>query len=168
MFPDHLLQRAETLIATCRQASIMLATAESCTGGLLAALLTEIAGSSQAFERGFVTYSNAAKADMLGVPWNLIAQHGAVSAPVAIRMAEGALCHSPTAIAVSITGIAGPGGGSFEKPVGLVHFACARAGAPTRAEAHLFGDRGRSGIRLGSVERALRLLEEAVAARPSA
>jgi nicotinamide-nucleotide amidase len=119
-----------------------LATAESCTGGLIAATCTAIAGSSDWFERGFVTYSNAAKVEQLGVSPQLIAQHGAVSEPVARAMAEGALAHSPADIAVAVTGIAGPGGAAPGKPVGTVWLALAQRGAPTRAELlQLNGDR---------------------------
>src|SRR5580698_10606896 len=110
----------------------MLATAESCTGGLIAGALTEIAGSSDVVERGFVTYSNAAKTELLGVPAALIDTEGAVSEPVARRMAEGALAHSAADLAVSVTGIAGPGGGTDKKPVGLVWFGLARRGTATR------------------------------------
>ncbi|HEX4160752.1 MAG TPA: CinA family protein [Rhizomicrobium sp.] len=137
---------------------LRIATAESCTGGLIGALLTEIPGSSDVFERGFITYSNAAKTGMLGVPNELIGEWGAVSEPIARRMAEGALEHSSAQIAVAVTGIAGPGGGTAEKPVGLVHIAAARKGAGTLHEKHLFGDIGRSPIRMATVEAALKLL----------
>src|SRR6185295_1657558 len=130
MFPADLLQLAEDFLHVCRRKSLTVCTAESCTGGLIAALLTEIPGSSDVVERGFVTYSNAAKAEQLGVPADLIAVHGAVSEPVARTMAEGALSHSHADLAVSVTGVAGPGGGSLAKPVGLVHLAAARRGAP--------------------------------------
>ena len=140
----------------------MLATAESCTGGLVAALLTDVPGSSAAFERGFVTYSNAAKAEMLGVDPALIAAEGAVSAAVARGMASGALAHSRADAAVSITGVAGPGGGTAAKPVGLVHFACARRGGSVVAVERRFGDIGRSAVRLASVAEALGLFEAAM------
>src|SRR5690606_23911427 len=123
---------------------LTIATAESCTGGLIIGTLTEIAGSSAAVDRGFITYSNQAKTDLLGVPAELIAQVGAVSREVAIAMAEGALARSPADLAVAVTGIAGPGGGSTDKPVGLVHFGAARRGQPTRHEERRFGDVGRS------------------------
>jgi nicotinamide-nucleotide amidase len=140
----------------------MLATAESCTGGLIAAALTEIAGSSDVVDRGFVTYSNAAKAEMLGVPAALIGQHGAVSDPVARAMAEGAIRHSAADLAVSVTGIAGPGGGTAEKPVGLVYLGVARRGGEVSAERQVFsGDR--RAIRLRTVERALALLHGLIA-----
>ncbi len=140
----------------------MLATAESCTGGLVAALLTDVPGSSAAFERGFVTYSNAAKAEMLGVDPALIAAEGAVSEAVARGMASGVLAHSRADAAVSITGVAGPGGGTAAKPVGLVHFACARRGGSVVAVERRFGDIGRSAVRLASVAEALGLFEAAM------
>lgn len=134
--------RAAQVLAHLDRLGIKLTTAESCTGGMVAAALTAVAGSSSVVERGFVTYSNEAKTEMLGVPAPLIAQHGAVSEAVARAMAEGALAHSRAQIAVAITGIAGPGGGSADKPVGLVHFACAATGQPTRHQAVVFpGDR---------------------------
>lgn len=163
MFPDALLSRAAALVAACAARGVMLATAESCTGGAVAALLTEIPGSSAALERGFVTYSNAAKAEMLGVPPALIAAEGAVSEAVARAMASGVLAHARAEIAVSITGVAGPGGGTAAKPVGLVHFACARRGGAVVAVERRFGDLGRGPIRLASVAQALDLLEGAVA-----
>ncbi|MBC2859495.1 CinA family protein [Stappia sp. 28M-7] len=141
----------------------MLATAESCTGGLIAGALTEIAGSSSAVERGFVTYSNEAKSDMLGVPADLIARVGAVSREVAIAMAEGALAASRADVTVAVTGIAGPGGGSAEKPVGLVHMALAAKGLSTHHKELRFGDIGRSGVRLATVERALAALSQTIA-----
>jgi nicotinamide-nucleotide amidase len=139
----------------------MMATAESCTGGMVAAAITDIAGSSAVLDRGFVTYSNAAKTEMLGVDADLISVHGAVSAAVAKAMAEGALHHSHANIAVAITGIAGPGGGSELKPVGLVHFACATKDAVVHLERR-FGDMGRDGIRRAAVEAALQLMLAAV------
>jgi nicotinamide-nucleotide amidase len=136
----------------------MLATAESCTGGLIAGLLTEIPGSSDVVERGFVTYSNAAKTEQLGVPADLIAKHGAVSEPVARAMAEGALAQSRADLAVSVTGVAGPGGGTPTKPVGLVHVAVARRGGSTVHQELRLGDLGREPIRMATVEAALALL----------
>jgi len=157
MIDDAILARADRLLAACRAAGLMLATAESCTGGLVAAALTAIAGSSDVVERGFVTYSNAAKTELLGVPAELIAAEGAVSEAVARAMAEGALAHSAADIAVSVTGIAGPGGGSATKPVGLVWFGLARRGAPTRTRQEVFpGDRG--AVRRAAVVQALALL----------
>ncbi len=160
-FPEALLARAATLLDLCRARGLKLAAAESCTGGLVAALLTEIPGSSDVVERGFVTYSNEAKRELLGVAEATLAVHGAVSAPTAREMAEGALRASQAAIAVSITGVAGPGGGSPEKPVGLVHFGCAGPGGRFAAAERRFGDLGRSAVRLASVEQALELLEAA-------
>ncbi len=135
----------------------MLATAESCTGGLVAAALTAIPGSSRVVERGFVTYSNDAKTELLGVPAALIAAEGAVSAPVAIAMAEGAISHARAAASLSITGIAGPDGGSLTKPVGLVHIAAARQGFATWQQQHLLaGDR--DAVREQAALAAMRLL----------
>lgn len=152
---------AAEIVGLCKRAGLMVATAESCTGGLVAGALTAVAGSSAVVDRGFVTYSNDAKAEMLGVPMALIEAHGAVSEPVARAMAEGALAHSRAHIAVAITGIAGPDGGSVDKPVGLVHFAAARRGAATVACAHVFsGDRGT--VRAQSVDTALRMIAESV------
>jgi nicotinamide-nucleotide amidase len=161
MFPPDLLVRAAELIARYREAGLMAATAESCTGGLIAGLLTEIPGSSSVLERGFVVYSNAAKEELLGVPAETLAKHGAVSEPTARAMAEGALAQSRAEVAVSVTGIAGPDGGTAAKPVGLVHFACARRGAPTVAREERFGDIGRDAVRLASVRVGLDLLEAA-------
>ena len=152
-----LLARAEALVRAYAAAGRRIATAESCTGGLVAGLLTAVPGSSAVVERGFVTYSNEAKAEAIGVPMELIAAHGAVSEPVARAMAEGALKASRADMAVSITGIAGPGGGSATKPVGLVHIACARRGGATLHERHNFaGDR--AAVRRASVERALAMI----------
>ena len=152
---------ATALLAACREAKIMVATAESCTGGLVAGAVTEIAGSSGIFDRGFVTYSNAAKMEMLGVNGATLETYGAVSAPTAIEMARGALEHSRADIAVSITGVAGPGGGTAEKPVGLVHFACARRGGATAHVERRFGHLSREEIRAASVAQALNMLLEA-------
>ena len=151
MFSPDLIARAAALIARYREAALMAATAESCTGGLIAGLLTEIPGSSNMLERGFVVYSNAAKQELLGVPAETLARHGAVSEQTAVAMAEGALRASRAEVAVSVTGIAGPDGGTAAKPVGLVHFACARRGKPTVAREERFGaiGRGRSAARLG-------------------
>lgn len=157
-----LLARAEALIARYAAAGRKLATAESCTGGLVAGLLTAVPGSSAVVERGFVTYSNDAKAEAIGVPAELIAAEGAVSEPVARAMAEGALSHSWADVAVAITGIAGPGGGSAQKPVGLVHFGLAATGAPTRHLERRYGDLGRGEIRRRAVEDAVALLEGAL------
>ena len=162
MFDLALLSRAEKLLADARLKGLKIATAESCTGGLVAGLLTEIAGSSDVFERGFVTYSDRAKQDSLGVPGAMIRQHGAVSEPVARAMAEGAIRNSGAQLAIAITGIAGPGGGSDEKPVGLVHITAARAGEATLHRECRFGDIGRSAVRLKSVETALEMLQSLV------
>jgi len=158
MFSRQLLQLAEVALERARAQGLRIATAESCTGGLVGALLTEIAGSSDVFERGLITYSNCAKSDLLGVPQELIAEAGAVSEAVARSMAEGAVQRAEAQLAVAVTGIAGPGGGTPLKPVGLVHIAAAREGSATLHEMHLFGDVGRSSIRRQSVEAALRLL----------
>jgi nicotinamide-nucleotide amidase len=163
MFPEKLNLRAAALIATCRGKGLKVACAESCTGGLLSGLLTEIAGSSAVFERGFVVYSNQAKQDLLGVSAGALRDFGAVSSETARAMAAGALARSLSDIAVSITGIAGPDGGTPQKPVGLVHFACASAdGALEEAEGR-YGEIGRAAIRLAAVETALGLLEKAAA-----
>jgi nicotinamide-nucleotide amidase len=159
MFSPPLLSLAQTVLAEAREKALRIATAESCTGGLIAALLTEIPGSSDVLERGFVVYSNRAKSDLLGVPGDLIADQGAVSEPVARAMAEGAVENSNAQMAIAVTGIAGPGGGTKLKPVGLVHIAAAREGHSILHEAHRFGDIGRSEIRLQSVEAALKLLQ---------
>lgn len=163
MFAPALIDEATRLLEAFRVAGKRLATAESCTGGLVAALLTEIPGSSDVVERGFVTYSNAAKAEMLGVPSGLIVSHGAVSEEVARAMADGAIRNSQADIAVSVTGVAGPGGGSAAKPVGLVHLAAAARGGATLHRECRFGDIGRDGIRMASVEVALALLRQALA-----
>ncbi len=163
MFSPDLISRAAALLDRCRAAGLRVATAESCTGGLVAGLLTEISGSSAVVERGFVVYSNQAKQDLLGVPAQTLEEHGAVSEATARAMTEGALRASRADIAVSVTGVAGPDGGTEAKPVGLVWFACARAGAPTIAREERFGDIGRANVRLASVCVALAMLEEAAA-----
>lgn len=155
--PAALEAKARDVLAACAEAKLMIATAESCTGGLIAAALTSIAGSSTAVERGFVTYSNEAKTEMLGVAPALIERFGAVSDNVAIAMAEGALKKSTASATVSVTGIAGPGGGSAEKPVGLVYIAAAYRGKPPLLERHVFpGDR--DAVRLASALAAMDLL----------
>ncbi|MBM3647092.1 MAG: CinA family protein [Alphaproteobacteria bacterium] len=142
MFDHEMRNVAERVLVACRQRGLKLATAESCTGGLIAATLTAIAGSSDVVERAYITYANEAKREMLGVPWEALLGHGAVSEPVARAMAAGALARSGLDLAVSVTGVAGPGGGSPDKPVGLVHFAGARRGHEMVAERHVFpGDR---------------------------
>jgi nicotinamide-nucleotide amidase len=166
MFAPALANKAQALLSDLRSRRLRVATAESCTGGLVAALFTDIPGSSDVVECGFVTYSNDAKHELLDVPQDMLAQHGAVSEPVARAMAAGALAHSHADVAVSITGVAGPDGGTAEKPVGLVHLAAARRGGPTLHRECRFGNIGRSGVRLASVEVALQLVAEAAAARP--
>lgn len=152
------LPLAAAIVSACTRDGLLLATAESCTGGLIAGAITEIAGSSAVLDRGFVTYSNEAKVGMLGVAPELIGSLGAVSSVVAVAMAEGALHASRADIAVAVTGIAGPGGGSAEKPVGLVHFAVAVRGAPTVHAERRFGDIGRSAVRLATVQAALEMI----------
>jgi nicotinamide-nucleotide amidase len=157
VFDSETLDLAAAVLDACRARSWRLATAESCTGGLVAAALTAIAGSSDVVERSFVTYSNAAKSELLGVSPETIAAHGAVSAETAAAMAEGALARAPIDLAVSITGVAGPGGGSTEKPVGLIHFGLARRGKAPRTEHRVFpGDR--AAIRDAALRLALGLL----------
>src|SRR5437016_5984275 len=160
MVDEEVLAEARALLDLCRAKKLTIATAESCTGGLVAATLTEIPGSSDVVERGFVTYSNAAKTEMLGVPADVIARFGAVSRETAEAMAQGALAHSPADLAVSITGIAGPGGGSPGKPVGLVHFAAASRGGRLAHRECRFGDIGRGEVRRRSVLQALAMLRE--------
>jgi len=156
----ELLGQARLLLDLCRARRLTIATAESCTGGAVAAALTDVAGSSDVFERGFVTYSNEAKEAMLDVPASTIGSYGAVSRETAEAMARGALAHAPVDLAVSVTGIAGPQGASPGKPLGLVHFAAAsRAGQLVHAE-RKFGDVGRAQIRRASVEQALAMLSE--------
>lgn len=159
MFPDRLRNLAMLVLDDAERARLKIATAESCTGGLVAALLTEIPGSSTVVDRGFITYSNKAKEEMLGVPGDVLADFGAVSEPVARMMAEGALANSRANIAVSITGVAGPGGGTRMKPVGTVHLACARENRAVLHEMLQLGDIGRDAIRLAAVEAALNLIQ---------
>lgn len=152
-------ENAQTLLAETKARGFKIATAESCTGGLIAASLAAIPGASASLERGFVTYSNEAKTEMLGVPADLIQRIGAVSRDVAIAMAEGALAKSRADIAVAVTGIAGPDGGTPEKPVGLVHMAASRRGGATIHEEKRFGDLGRHEIQLATVLAAFDLLK---------
>lgn len=163
MFPDDIALLARQVIEAAAARKLTIATSESCTGGLVAGALTGVSGSSAVVDRGFVTYSNAAKIGMLGVPAELINTHGAVSEPVARAMAAGALAHADAAVSVSITGIAGPGGGSDDKPVGLVHFAACGPDGPIHAE-HRFGDVGRETVRLASVRVALTMLLDRIKA----
>lgn len=154
--------QAINVLNTCRKHGIKIVTAESCTGGLIAGALTDIAGSSDVVDRGFVTYSNEAKNEMIRVPMELINQLGAVSKEVAIAMAEGALANSRAGISIAVTGIAGPGGGSVEKPVGLVHIASARKGFATKHKECRFGEKSREDIRHETVISALALVLEAL------
>ena len=151
---------ADWVLAKFRSAGKRIATAESCTGGMIAAALTSIPGSSDVFERGFVTYSNEAKTESLGVPADQIERHGAVSSEIAVAMAKGALAHSRSDAAVAVTGIAGPGGGSQAKPVGLVFIAVARKGYPTEVSEFRFADNGRYFIRTESAKAALQMLAQ--------
>jgi nicotinamide-nucleotide amidase len=159
--PDQkLTAHAQALLDLCRTRKLKIAAAESCTGGLLAATLTDIAGSSDVFERGFVTYSNEAKVAMLGVPPAVLESHGAVSRETAEAMAAGALAHAPVDLAVSITGIAGPGGAVAGKPVGLVHFGGASRRGRRLHRERRYGDIGRAQVRHASVLEALAMLRE--------
>ena len=157
---DDVLYAATTLIKLCIERKLTIATAESCTGGLVAGALTEVAGSSAVLDRGFVTYSNNAKQQMLGVPAETLKDYGAVSRQTADAMAQGALEKAKVSLAVSITGIAGPGGGSADKPVGLVHFAAVSRDGTTLHAAMRYGDIGRAEVRRKSVLQALRMLQE--------
>jgi nicotinamide-nucleotide amidase len=157
VFDPETLDLARSVLDACRARGWHVAIAESCTGGLVAAALTAVAGSSDVVERGFVTYSNEAKSELLGVPPEVIAAHGAVSAETAAAMAEGALARAPIDLAVSIVGVAGPGGGSPEKPVGLIHCGLARRGKSPRTERRVFpGDR--AAVRGAALRLALGLL----------
>src|SRR5215468_9396852 len=160
MVDQELAEAARALLDLCRGKRLMLAAAESCTGGLLAATLTEIPGSSDVFERGFVTYSNEAKQELLDVPGATLDRHGAVSRETADAMARGALAHADADLAVSITGIAGPGGAMPGKPVGLVHFAAAARDGRLIQREKRFGDIGRSPVRRASVAEAMAMLGE--------
>jgi nicotinamide-nucleotide amidase len=162
MFERAQLELAASIIDRCRARRLRVATAESCTGGLISACLTAIAGSSTVFDRGFITYSNDAKMELLGVPGDLVVRSGAVDEAVARAMAEGAVRASGADLAVAVTGIAGPDGGTVHKPVGLVHLAAARAGADTWHERHVFaGDR--QAVRAATVTAALGLLARRIA-----
>ena len=165
MLNGEIMEQARKLIERCHAAGVMIGTAESCTGGLLSAYLTAVPGSSAAFERGFVTYSNAAKAEMLGVDPELIDTHGAVSHEVAGAMTAGVLTRAPVDLAASITGVAGPGGGSAEKPVGLVFIGGGRKtaeGAEISVARYTFGDCGRNVVRERTVAAALEMLTNRV------
>src|SRR5215208_493005 len=160
MIEHQLPTRARAVLDACRARRLMVATAESCTGGLIAACLTDIAGSSDVFDRSFVTYSNAAKQAMLGLSAAVLEQHGAVSKAAAERMAQGALDRSDAHIAVAVTGIAGPGGGSLDKPVGLVHFAAATLNGYALHCERRYGPIGRTSVRQHSVLDALEMILE--------
>ena len=168
MADQELEQAARALLELCKSKRLKLATAESCTGGLVAAALTEIPGSSDVIDRGFVTYSNAAKQAMLDVPVATLDRHGEVSRETAEAMAKGALARAPVDLSVSITGVAGPGGGTAAKPVGLVHFAAAQRDGRLIHQEMRYGDIGRAEVRRRSVLRALAMLQElAERARPA-
>ena len=160
MWPRDIEETARRVVADFAGRKLLIATAESCTAGLIAGAITEIAGSSVVFDRGFVTYSNEAKQQMIGVSTETLKAHGAVSRPTAIEMAEGAIASSAANVSIAVTGIAGPGGGSDEKPVGLVHLAAARSGRETLHREMRYGDIGRSAVRLATVRTALEMLEE--------
>ncbi|MCX7344568.1 MAG: CinA family protein [Alphaproteobacteria bacterium] len=159
-FSTGLLNAAEHLLQTCRRKGRLIATAESCTGGLIAGVLTAVPGSSDVVDCGFVTYSNDAKAKMIGVPEATIRQHGAVSADVAVAMAQGAIAQSRAHLAIAVTGVAGPGGGSPMKPVGLVWLATAARDGHVRTRELRLGDIGREEVRLATVGEALAMLQE--------
>ncbi|MGO7036767.1 CinA family protein [Rhizobium acaciae] len=164
LFPDDIISMAEAIIRDFTVAGLMVSTAESCTGGLIAGALTEISGSSAVVDRGFVTYTNSAKIEMLGVQAETLLRFGAVSKETARQMVHGALFRSRAEIAVAVTGIAGPGGGSAEKPVGLVHLAAkSRAGTLIHRKM-LYGDIGRSEVRLATIRTALEMVRSLLAA----
>jgi nicotinamide-nucleotide amidase len=162
MFSSPLLRLAEVVVADARAAKLRIATAESCTGGMIGTLLTEIPGSSAVFDRGFIVYTNRSKQDLLNVPGDLIADMGEVSEAVARMMAEGAVENSNAQLAIAVTGIAGPGGGTTMKPIGLVHIAACREGRSILHEEHRFGDIGRTEVRLKTCEAALSLLHRLI------
>ncbi|MEL7231453.1 MAG: CinA family protein [Pseudomonadota bacterium] len=158
MYPTHIRNLALLVMDEAADRRVKIATAESCTGGLIAGLFTEFAGSSKVLERGYVTYSNQAKADVLGVAGDVLADYGAVSEPVARLMAEGALENSRANLSIAVTGIAGPGGGTPMKPVGTVHLACARENKAMQHELLALGDIGRHEIRMATIEAALNMI----------
>src|SRR5262245_18890601 len=162
MFDQHLIDLARLTLDEAQQRRLTIATAESCTGGLIAGLLTEIPGSSATVERGFIVYSNKAKEEMLGVPGDLIADAGAVSEPVARAMAEGALEESRANLAVAVTGVAGPDGGTALQPVGLVHIAVARENKPIFHQVMRFGNIGRSEVRRQTIITALEMVRKMI------
>lgn len=160
MLDEELGNKATALLDLCKSKHLMVATAESCTGGLVAAALTNIAGSSAVIDRGFVTYTNEAKQQMIGVPLATLERYGAVSRETAEAMAKGALTHSIADLAVSVTGIAGPGGATPGKPIGLVHFGAASRGGRLILEECRFGDIGRTEVRRKSVLQAIAMLTQ--------
>jgi nicotinamide-nucleotide amidase len=160
IFSASLSARASELIDLCRRKTLLIAAAESCTGGLISGLLTSIPGSSDVFDSGFVTYSNRAKTRLLGVPAELISTHGAVSGEVALAMAEGALANSAASISVAVTGVAGPGGGTVSKPIGLVHLGAVRRNMAPITRSLSLGDIGRNEVRMQTVEEAVAMIYE--------
>ena len=159
-WPEDIEETARSIVADFTEKKLLIATAESCTAGLIAGAITEIPGSSNVFDRGFVTYSNEAKREMIGVANATLKAHGAVSRPTALEMAQGAIGNSGANISIAVTGIAGPGGGTEEKPVGLVHLAAARTGHETLHREMRYGDIGRNAVRLATVRTALEMLVE--------
>ncbi|MCJ8051778.1 CinA family protein [Shinella curvata] len=159
-WPEDIEETARSIVADFTEKKLLIATAESCTAGLIAGVITEIPGSSTVFDRGFVTYSNEAKREMIGVANATLKAHGAVSRPTALEMAQGAIGNSGANISIAVTGIAGPGGGTEEKPVGLVHLAAARTGHETLHREMRYGDIGRNAVRLATVRTALEMLIE--------
>ena len=166
MLDDDIVAAAHKLLDICKRKKLLVATAESCTAGLVAGTLTEVPGVSSILDRGYVTYSNEAKHDMLGVSRDTLARHGAVSRQTAEEMARGVLGRAPVDLAVSVTGIAGPDGGSEEKPVGLVHFAAATRGGTLIHAEKRFGDVGRAAVRKQSVLQAFLMLHELAEGEP--
>src|SRR5689334_18140285 len=160
MLDEDIVEAAKNLLAICKRKNLLIATAESCTAGLVAGTLTEIPGVSSILDRGYITYSNEAKHEMLGVPRDTLAKHGAVSAQTAEAMVRGVLGHSRVHLAVSVTGIAGPDGGSAEKPVGLVFFGAGTRGGKLVCAEKRYGDIGRDKVRKQSVLQAFRMLHE--------
>jgi nicotinamide-nucleotide amidase len=160
MLDQDIVEAAKNLLDICKRKNLLIATAESCTAGLVAGTLTEVPGTSSILDRGFITYSNEAKHEMLGVPRDILARYGAVSPQTAEAMARGVLGRSRVHLAVSVTGIAGPDGGSAEKPVGLVFFACASRGGHIIASEQRYGDLGRDKVRKQSVLQAFKMLHE--------
>jgi nicotinamide-nucleotide amidase len=162
MFPLEITTLARLLVDEARERQLRIVTAESCTGGLIAGAICSVAGASDVFERGFVTYSNRAKQEMLGIPGDLIADLGAVSEPVARLMAEAALEASNAHLAVAVTGVAGPGGGTRMKPVGTVHFATARSNEALHHREEFFEEDTREGVQLAAVQAALQMLRDRI------